>query len=138
MAHVYGHALMKDKSPTANALRASYAEAQLGWAKAQAETSPWTAWRWAEFLRKFPASGGTVAQQATELADRLGKDDKVKQAIAADKVIDAFTDKYLSDNNTKGDHTADPKRVAEADRKAAAFPDLPHAALLKKLAEPAS
>jgi hypothetical protein len=136
MAHVYGHALIKDNDLTAAALRAVYAEAQLAWAQPQAASSPWISWNWAEILRKYPASG-TSTQQAGELADRLAKDDKVKLSVTADKVIDAFTDKYLSDNNTTVDKSPDPKRVADANKKAAAFPALPHAELLKKLAEPA-
>ena len=137
MAFVYGHALIKNNDLTVATLRTAYAEAQLAWAKTQAALAPWISWNWAENLRKYPASG-TITQQAGELADRLAKDDKVKLSVTADKVIDAFTDKYLSDNNTTVDKSPDPKRVADANKKAAAFPALPHAELLKKLAEPAS
>ena len=135
MAHVYGYALLKNTDHSIAALRSAYAEAQLAWTKEQEAARPWTAWHWAEFLKKFPATG-TVPQQAGTLADRLAQDEKVKLAITADKAIAAFVAKFLSDGNTKADHTADPKRVADANKKAEAFSSLPHAEILKKLAEP--
>ena len=135
MAHVYGYALLKNTARSVGALRDAYAEAQLAWTKAQVEACPWNAWHWAEFLKKFPASG-TVPQQAAALAERLAQDEKVKLAQVADKAIAVFVAKFLGDGNTRADHTADAKRVADAAKKAEAFPSLPHAELLKKLAEP--
>ncbi|MEI6604319.1 MAG: SHD1 domain-containing protein [Verrucomicrobiota bacterium] len=135
MAHVYGYALLKNTERSVGALRNAYAEAQLAWTKAQVEASPWNAWHWAEFLKKFPATG-PVPQQATALAERLAQDEKVKLAIIADKAIAVFVAKFLGDGNTRADHTADAKRVADAAKKAEGFPSLPHAELLKKLAEP--
>ena len=70
------------------------------------------------------------------MAGRLAQDDKVKLAITADKALEAFTDKYFATGTSPTDSEPDPKRVADANRKAEAFPTDPRAELLKKLAEP--
>ena len=75
-------------------------------------------------------------QLVVPLAQLSKQDEKVKLAMSADKAIAAFVAKFLGDGNPSKDHTADPKRVADANKKAEAFASLPHAELLKKLAEP--
>jgi len=136
MAHVLGEMLSRQKDPALHGRRADFAGRQLALANSLRESTPWTAFLWAEYLTKFP--GGAQQQSgAKSLAAELGRNPEVIRALKAEREIDAFAAKYFSDGKTGEDKTPDEARAKAAARQAESFAGLPQAELLKRLGEPA-
>lgn len=137
MAHVLGEMLIRKKEPALDHLRTDFARRKLALANSARETTPWTSFRWAEYLTKFPG-GAKHQSDAKSLAAELGKDPEVIRALKAEKEIEEFTAKYFSDGKTDADKTPDEQRAKAAERRAESFSGLPHAELFKRLGGPAN
>jgi hypothetical protein len=132
MAEVYGKMLKNSKAKSLDPLRGEFAKSRFALVKGRQERKPLDAWRWAEFLAKFPGDPATQ-REAAELAAALAKKPEVAKAIAAEKAIGEFTEKYFADGDTKGDVNPDASRLKDAEKTAAEFEGLPQAELLKRM-----
>jgi hypothetical protein len=137
MSHLYGEMLVRSKAPELVPFRADFARRQLMHAKAGEQQTPWMTFRWADYLAKFP--GDTRNQSdARSLAGKLGLNPQVTRALKAEKEIEEFSDKYLSDGNFSVDKTPDEQRAKVARQRAETYQGLPQADLLKMLGGPAA
>jgi hypothetical protein len=137
MAHVLGEMLSRKKEPALDHLRTDFARRQLALANSVRETTPWTAFQWAQYLTKFPG-GAKHQSDAKALAAELGRNPEVIRALKAEREIEEFAAKHFSDGKTDADKTPDEQRAKEAERRAESFSGLPHADLFKRLGGPAS
>jgi dienelactone hydrolase len=132
LAHVYGAILSKARDPELQGLRVNFSRTLLTWAKQQSSQSPFTTHGWCEFLADFPGDP-SVRSEASALVGELAKAPGLARSQKAEKIVTDFTEKYLSDGDTRADKVADPSRQKEAEKKAAEFEDLPQAEILKRL-----
>ena len=135
MAEVYGKMLMNSKSKDLDALREGFSKTQLAWAKGQQEKDPWVTYHWAEFLTDFPGDAA-VQKEAATLTATLSKAPEVVQAIAAEKAIRDFANKYFADADSKTDSQEDASRDKEALKQRAKFEGLPQAEILDRMGKP--
>lgn len=134
LALTYGRMLERSKDRSLDALRQKFASDQLAWAKEKKASDPVIAYRWGNFLAKFPGADATTQREAQTLATSLPQ---AAQIAKGEKAVDDFAKKYLTGPRPDGaDSEADPSREKDAEKRAGEVEFQVSAELIREMAKP--